>query len=55
MPNSLKLYVDTQNNKLVVSDTDASAFTLPTLFQGDVLAVELKLLEPGRGYLNWSV
>ncbi|MDA7624676.1 hypothetical protein N8697_00740 [bacterium] len=46
MANSLKLYVDTQNNKLVVSDTDASAFTLPTLFQGDVLAVELKLLEP---------
>ena len=46
MPNSLKLYVDTQNNKLVVSDTDASAFTLPTLFQGDVLAVELKLIEP---------
>ncbi len=46
MANSLKLYVDTQNNKLVVSDTDASAFTLPTLYQGDVLAVELKLLEP---------
>ena len=46
MANSLKLYVDTQNNKLVQSDTDASDFTLPTFFQGDVLAVELKLLEP---------
>ena len=38
MANSLKLYVDTQNNKLVQSDTDASDFTLPTFFQGDVLA-----------------
>ena len=28
---------DTQNNKLVQSDTDASDFTLPTFFQGDVL------------------
>ena len=37
MANSLKLYVDTQNNKLVQSDTDASDFTLPTFFQGDVL------------------
>ena len=46
MANSLKLYVDTQNNKLVQSDTVASDFTLPTFFQGDVLAVELKLLEP---------
>ena len=46
MANSLKLYVDTQNNKLVQSDTDASDFSLPTFFQGDVLAVELKLLEP---------
>ena len=44
--NSMKLYIDTQNNKLVVSDTDASTFTLPTFYQGDVLAVELKLLEP---------
>ena len=46
MANSLKLYVDTQNNKLLQSDTDASDFTLPIFFQGDVLAVELKLLEP---------
>jgi hypothetical protein len=46
MANSLKLYVDTQNNKLVQSDTDASDFTLPTFYQGDVLAVELQLLEP---------
>ena len=38
MANSMKLYVDTQNNKLVQSDTDASDFTLPTFFQGDVLA-----------------
>ena len=37
MANSLKLYVDTQNNKLVQSDTDASDFTLSTFFQGDVL------------------
>ena len=37
MANSLKLYVSTQNNKLVQSDTDASDFTLPTFFQGDVL------------------
>ena len=34
MANSLKLYVDTQNNKLVQSDTDASDFTLPTFFSG---------------------
>ena len=46
MANSLKLYVDTQNNKLLQSDTDASDFTRPIFFQGDVLAVELKLLEP---------
>ena len=37
MANSLKLYVDTQNNKLLQSDTDASDFKLPTFFQGDVL------------------
>tara|TARA_B100000614_G_C14539575_1_gene489740 strand:- start:1106 stop:1336 length:231 start_codon:yes stop_codon:yes gene_type:complete len=36
MANSLKLYVDTQNNKLLQSDTDASDFTPPTFFQGDV-------------------
>jgi len=46
MANLLKLYVDTQNNKLVQSDTDASEFTLPTFYQGDVLPVQLKLLEP---------
>ena len=46
MANSLKLYVSTQNNKLVQSVSDASDFTLPTFFQCDVLAVELKLLEP---------
>ena len=46
MANSLKLYVDTQKNKLVQSESDASDFTLPTFFHGDVLAVELKLLEP---------
>ena len=46
MANSLKLYVDTQTNRLVQSESDASDFTLPTFFQGDVLAVELKLLEP---------
>jgi len=33
MANSLKLYVDTQNKKLVQSDTDASDFTLPTFFR----------------------
>ena len=37
MANSLELYVDTQNSKLVQSDTDASDFTLLTFFQGDVL------------------
>jgi len=46
MANLLKLYVDTQNNQLVQSDTDASTFTLPTLFQGDVMPVQLQLLEP---------
>jgi len=46
MANLLKLFVDTQNNELVQSDTDGSTFTLPTLFQGDVIPVELKLLEP---------
>ena len=46
MANLLKLYVDTQNNQLVQSDTDASTFTLPTLFQGDVMPVQLMLLEP---------
>ena len=46
MANLLKLYVDTQNNKLVQSDTDASEFTLPIFYQGDVLPVQLKLLEP---------
>ena len=46
MANSLKLYIDVQNNVLVQSDSDASTFTLPTFYQGDVLAVELKLLEP---------
>lgn len=46
MANSLKLYIDTQNNKLVSSESDSSDFTLPTFYQGDVLAIELKLLEP---------
>ena len=34
MANSLKLYVDTQTNRLVQSESDASDFTLPTFFSG---------------------
>ena len=46
MANLLKLYVNTQTDTLVQSDNDASTFTLPTFYQGDVLPVQLKLLEP---------
>lgn len=42
----LKLYVDVQNNRLVVSDRNPSQFLLPAFVQGDVIPVELFLLEP---------
>ena len=44
MANLLKLYINTQADELVVSDNDASTFTLPTFYQGDVLPV-LELLD----------
>jgi hypothetical protein len=42
----LKLYVDVQNNRLVVSSRVASPFVLPAFVQGDVIPLELYLVEP---------
>jgi hypothetical protein len=42
----LKLYVDVQNNRLVVSSRIASPFVLPSFIQGDVIPIELYLVEP---------
>jgi hypothetical protein len=45
----LKLYVDTERNKLVKSATSAQEVTLPTFFQGDVVPIAVTLLEPKSG------
>jgi len=45
----LKLYVDTERNKLVKSSTSTQEVTLPTLFQGDVVPISVTLLEPKSG------
>ena len=42
----LKLYVDVQNNRLVVSTRNPSPFSLPSFVQGDVIPLELYLVEP---------
>ena len=45
----LKLYVDTERNKLVKSSTSTQEVTLPTFFQGDVVPITVTLLEPKSG------
>ena len=45
----LKLYVDTERNKLVKSSTSTQEVTLPTFFQGDVVPISVTLLEPKTG------
>jgi hypothetical protein len=45
----LKLYVDTERNKLVKSATSTQEVTLPTFFQGDVVPIAVTLLEPKSG------
>jgi len=45
----LKLYVDTERNKLVKSATSTQEVTLPTFFQGDVVPITVTLLEPKGG------
>jgi hypothetical protein len=45
----LKLYVDTERNKLVKSSTSTQEVTLPTFFQGDVVPISVTLLEPKSG------
>jgi hypothetical protein len=45
----LKLYVDTERNKLVKSSTSTQEVTLPTFFQGDVVPITVTLLEPKAG------
>ena len=45
----LKLYVDTERNKLVKSATSTQEVTLPTFFQGDVVPISVTLLEPKAG------
>ena len=45
----LKLYVDTERNKLVKSSTSTQEVTLPTFFQGDVVPISGTLLEPKSG------
>ena len=45
----LKLYVDTERNKLVKSSTSTQEVTLPTFFQGDVVPISVTLLEPKAG------
>ena len=42
----LKLYVDVQNNRLVTSTRNPSPFSLPNFVQGDVIPIELYLVEP---------
>jgi hypothetical protein len=45
----LKLYVDTERNKLVKSSTSTQEITLPVFFQGDVVPISITLLEPKSG------
>lgn len=45
MASLLKLYVDTQSNKLMASPK-GGRFTVPDLYQGNVMPVELYLYEP---------
>ncbi len=45
----LKLYVDTERNKLVKSASSTQEVTLPTFFQGDVVPISVTLLEPKTG------
>ena len=45
----LKLYVDTERNKLIKSSTSTQEVTLPTFFQGDVVPISVTLLEPKAG------
>ena len=45
----LKLFVDTERNKLVKSSTSTQEVTLPTFFQGDVVPITVTLLEPKAG------
>ena len=45
----LKLFVDTERNKLVKSATSTQEVTLPTFFQGDVVPISVTLLEPKAG------
>ena len=45
----LKLFVDTERNKLVKSATSTQEVTLPTFFQGDVVPISVTLLEPKSG------
>jgi len=45
----LKLFVDTERNKLVKSSTSTQEVTLPTFFQGDVVPISVTLLEPKAG------
>lgn len=44
----LKLYVDVQNRRLITSTRSAQPFTLPAFVQGDVMAVELYLVQPNE-------
>ncbi len=49
MGSLLKLYVDTERNKLVKSLTSTQEVTLPTFFQGDVVPISVTLLSPKVG------
>ena len=46
MASLLKLYVDTERNKLVKSASSTQEVTLPTFFQGDVVPISVTLLAP---------
>lgn len=43
--NLFRLFLDLTNNQLVVSDTNGAGFVLPPFYQGDVVPLELVLLE----------
>lgn len=49
---SLKLFVDTRRKKLVQSFKDGSSFTLPPIFQGAVINLDVTLLQDDDRYPN---
>jgi len=51
----LKLYVDWLNKKLVTSVSNQGSFTLPKFYQGDVLPMQVYIVEPDGTGLGQSL